>query len=139
VNAADDLAMVGRVILSLAAVMLLAMGAARIARRTGAGTGAGIRVLGRVGLTREAGLAVVEVGGVAMVLGVTAHQVSLLTTMDAATPAPPPEAGGGPVLPTVAAPLAGRPARRGAGSGSPLDPRTWRQGVEALRDLTARR
>jgi hypothetical protein len=25
------------------------------------------------------------------------------------------------------------------GTGSVLDPRTWRQGVEALRDLTARR
>jgi hypothetical protein len=34
--------------------------------------------------------------------------------------------------------LATPPTQRG-GSGSVLDPRTWQQGLEALRDLTARR
>jgi hypothetical protein len=45
----------------------------------------------------------------------------------------------------AAAHVPARPARataptaRGAGSGAILDPRTWKQGLEALRDYTARR
>ena len=134
-NATDDLVMLGRVSISLVVVVLLALIVARLARRaTVHGAGAGLKVLDRVGLSREASVAVVEVGGSALVLGVTAQSVSLLTTLDAAAlsaalTTPQTEPG--------AEPGAG-PGRAG-GSGAALDPRTWKQAVEALRDRTVRR
>jgi flagellar biosynthetic protein FliO len=117
-TAADDLATIGRVIASLAVVMLFAALAARMGRRSRGG-GAGIRVVNRVGLTREASLAVVEVGGTALVLGITAHGVSLLTALDPATLTPPSE-----------------PQPEGGPEGGP---RPWRQHLDVLRDLTVRR
>ncbi|MBL8930924.1 MAG: flagellar biosynthetic protein FliO [Kineosporiaceae bacterium] len=135
-NAADDLAMLGRVTLSLLVVTLLAVILARLARRASVrGGGVGLTVIDRVGLSRDAALAVVRVGDDALVLGVTAQSVSLLTTLDAAqltgaVPGPVPGA-----LAGTGSTLA-EPATR---HGSVLDRRTWRQGLEALRDLTARR
>ena len=167
VSAADDLAVLGRVTLALIVVVALAMLAARLARRAGVrGAGAGLRVVDRTGLTREASIAVVEVAGRGLVLGVTARGVTLLTELDAdqmeaATTTATTTAAAGPSNGMPARTAFGRttgtaglvasegprrilvhsPAEtpRPQGTGSVLDPRTWRQTVEALRDLTARR
>jgi flagellar protein FliO/FliZ len=208
-NAAEDLAMVARVVASLIAVVALAGLAARMARRsTRRSAGAGPVVVSRLALSREASLAIAEVDGRRLVLGVTSHAVSLLA--DLATPAPAgatrstPQDGSAdeaaPAFPpdpaerglrvvglprreispgldlTTSGDLAGalralapgsssdlsgvraasrhrraRPVPAASGSvpgasgsvpaafGSVLAPSTWRQGVQALRDLTVRR
>jgi flagellar biogenesis protein FliO len=148
VTAATDLQLLGRVTISLVVVVLIALVVARLARRAGMrGPGVGLRVVDRVGLTREASLAVVEVGGSALVLGVTAHSVSVLSMLDAATlaealppePAAPRRLGSRPAGSTGSAGSTASAAKTLRGTGSVLDPRTWQQGLEALRDLTARR
>jgi flagellar biogenesis protein FliO len=154
-SAADDLAVLARVTVALVVVVALAVLAARLARRAGVrGQGIGLRVVERAGLSREASLAVVEVAGRGLVLGVTAHGVTLLTELepgqlDAATTAAATgtEATAGTAAASGGAGAVRRvvvhaPAAHGArprGTGSVLDPRTWRQTVEALRDVTARR
>jgi flagellar biogenesis protein FliO len=139
VNAGEELALFARVVGSLVVVVVLAVLAARVTRRTGVrGGGAGLQVVERAGLTREASVAVVEVAGRGLVVGVTAQGVALLTELEpGALEAYRPQQDAARAKP-------GRPVRAvapagPAGSGSPLDPRTWKQGVEALRDLTARR
>jgi flagellar biosynthetic protein FliO len=171
VSAGDDLAVLARVTASLVVVVALAVLAARFARKAGVrGGGAGLRVVERTGLSREASVAVVEVGGRGLVVGVTSQGVSLLTELTAAelaeatspTAASPagtslspsrdgPAGAEGPrriVVPPEAPPWGTRPdgnrrdqSRQTAirGTGSVLDPRTWSQAIEALRDLTARR
>ncbi len=176
-TAAGDLAMLARVTASLVVVVVLAVLAARLARRAGTrGPGVGLRVIDRTGLSREATIAVVEVAGRGLVLGVTSRGVSVLSQLDpeelaaarvqAGTrpaapgrgprslrvPVPPPTVlypeeparavpeGGRAVA--AAAPGQGpaaRPARSPAGTGALLDPRTWKQGLDALRDYTVRR
>ena len=156
-NAADDLAVLARVTASLVVVLALAVLAARLARRAGVrGGGAGLRVVERTGLSRDAAVAVVEVAGRGLVLGVTAHGVSLLTELEAGelqAAAAAAEASRSISASTAwgAAPggvedlrrivvRSGVPMAPGPrGTGSVLDPRTWRQAIEALRDLTARR
>ena len=164
-SAADDLAVLARVTASLVVVVALAVLAARFARKAGVrGGGAGLRVVERTGLSREASVAVVEVGGRGLVVGVTAQGVSLLTELTAAELAAATSAAGAPmsaseglpegaqtprriVVPSESPPWGTPPdgnrpfrSRPAAirGTGSVLDPRTWRQAVEALRDLTAR-
>ena len=135
VNATSDLAMLARVSASLLVVVALAVLAARLARRASVrGPGVGLRVLDRVGLSREAAVVVVGVAGRALVLGITAQNVTVLTELDAQLSAEllAPPSGGSRVAD-------GTPTQRPAGTGSVLDPRTWRQGIEALRDATARR
>ena len=142
-NAADDLAVLARVVASLVVVVALAVLAARFARRAGVrGGGAGLQVIERAGLTREASVAVVEVAGRGLVVGVTPHGVTLLAELEPGTleaqravqaeaaPAPEPGRTRTPSLPT---------GERPRGTGSVLDPRTWRQAVEGLRELTVRR
>lgn len=158
----DGAAMLLRVVASLVVVLVLALVAARLAKRAGVrGDGAGLRVVDRVGLTRETAVAVVEVAGRVLVLGTGTHGVSLLAELDPAevalarrekrapepgkvtvtrvvapgTAVPVQRTAAGPR--TTARPAAGPSTRRG--SGAVLDPRTWRQGVDALRDLTVRR
>ena len=153
-NATSDLAMLARVTASLVVVVVLALLAARLARRASVrGPGIGLRVVDRVGLSREAAVAVVEVAGRALVLGITPQKVTVLTELDAQTSAellaPPPGgrrvAGGSDLGVALAGgsltggSLTGEPAVRSRGTGSVLDPRTWRQGLDALRDATARR
>ncbi len=154
-NAADDLAVLGRVTASLVVVVALALLAARLARRAGrGGGGTGLRVLERTGLSREASVAVVQIGERGLVVGVTAQGVTLLTELSgeelataraAATPAPEPgPVGGEPGVTRVVVRTGARPPAVGRaparpGTGAVLDPRTWRQALEALRDLTARR
>jgi flagellar biosynthetic protein FliO len=168
VTAADDLAVLARVTASLVVVVALAVLAARFARKAGVrGGGAGLRVVERTGLSREASVAVVEVGGRGLVVGVTAQGVSLLTELTAeelaaasslAASSPslpasddPADGAEGPrriVVRPEAPPWGTAPDRARAarsrqtairGTGSVLDPRTWSQAVEALRDLTVRR
>ena len=166
-SAADDLAVLARVTASLVVVVALAVLAARFARKAGVrGSGAGLRVVDRTGLSREASVAVVEVGGRGLVVGITAQGVSLLTELTAAelaaatslaAAASMSPSGGAPegaeaprrIVVRSEAPPWGTPpeanrrdrSRQTAirGTGSVLDPRTWSQAIEALRDLTARR
>jgi len=149
VNGADDLAVLARVVASLVVVVALAVLAARFARRAGVrGGGTGLQVVDRMGLTREASVAVVEVAGRALVVGVTPHGVTLLAELEpgvlevqrareaeaVSTPA-------GPAVRTSRSPSnrSVTTGERPRGTGSVLDPRTWRQAVESLRELTVRR
>ena len=82
-NSADNLALLGRVMGGLIVVLVLIGLAARVARRARGNTGAsGLRVLDRVGLSREANLAVIEVGNRVLLLGVTAQGVTMLADLD---------------------------------------------------------
>ena len=140
-NPTSDLAMLARVTASLVVVVVLALLAARLARRASVrGPGVGLRVVDRVGLSREAAVAVVAVAGRALVLGITAQNVTVLTELDPETSAellaPPP---GGKRVAGGSDLLTGELPARSRGTGSVLDPRTWRQGLDALRDATARR
>lgn len=186
----DGATLVLRVVASLLVVLCLAWIAARLARKAGVrGEGVGIKVVDRVGLTRETAIAVVEVAGRGLVLGTSAHGVTVLAELDPAqlaaarrehraegrsegrgsggtagrsgrsgrsgvtvtrVVAPGASQGSEPGAARVPAqrPVQGsvqRPAQRPAqrpvqqGTGSVLDPRTWKQGLEALRELTVRR
>lgn len=180
-SADGDLMTVLRVVASLVAVFALVVLAARFARRAGvSGEGAGLRVVDRIGITRETAVAVVEVAGRGLVIGTGTHGVTLLAELDPAelesarrvrrrepgrrvtvtrvvapqaseAPRPAPTAPAAPVVPaprtagtprTAAAPRTAADARTPAarpGTGAVLDPRTWRQTVDALRELTVRR
>jgi flagellar biogenesis protein FliO len=79
---ADNLALLGRVMGGLIVVLVLIGLAARVARRTRGHSGAtGLRVVDRVGLSREANLTVVEVTDRLLLLGVTAQGVTLLAEL----------------------------------------------------------
>ena len=156
-SAADDLAILARVTASLVVVVALAVLVARFARKAGVrGGGAGLRVVERTGLSREASVAVVEVGGRGLVVGVTAQGVSLLTELTAAELAAAasqaesaPMSSSGVLAEEAEGPrrivVRSGPAALGSrtpgirGTGSVLDPRPGHQAVAALRDLTARR
>jgi flagellar protein FliO/FliZ len=145
VNGADDLAVLARVVASLVVVVALAVLAARFARRAGVrGGGTGLQVVERTGLTREASVAVVEVADRALVVGVTAHGVTLLAelepgVLEARRPSHPDVGGPSPRTGVGRLPASLTTGERPRGTGSVLDPRTWRQAVEALRELTVRR
>jgi flagellar biogenesis protein FliO len=127
-------ALLVRVVVSLGVVLLVMWGAATVLRRSGvAGTAAtgrrGVRrrapveVIARHGLARGASVTVVRLGGRALVLGVTEHQVSLLTELDQAElDAPEDESSAGTAGP-------------GIGSGS----LPWKVALEQLRERTVRR
>src|SRR5919197_3444507 len=90
------------VVVSLGVVLAVMAGAAAVLRRSGvvgavpAGRrgmrrrGAG-EVIARHGLSRTSSLAVVRLGGRALLLGVTEHQVTLLTEVDPAELDAPPD------------------------------------------------
>jgi len=124
-----------RVVVSLGVVLAVMAGAAAVLRRSGvvgvapAGRrgmrrrGASVEVIARHGLSRTSSLAVVRLGERALVLGVTEHQVTLLTEIDPAElDAAPDEQPAGPAGPGI-----------GPGS-SP-----WKVAVEQLRERTVRR
>lgn len=122
-----QLVLLGRVTVSLLVVLVLIVVGARLLRRTQLGLDGGlVRVRSRVGLTREAHLAVVEVGEQVLVLGVTASSVTLVSTLDVAAL---------PEDPLVT-------ERANDSSPGPRDP-GWltssRRTIEALRDRTTRR
>jgi flagellar protein FliO/FliZ len=124
-----------RVVVSLGVVLAVMAGAAAVLRRSGvAGTAVAgkrggrrrsvpVEVLARHGLSRGAFVTVVRLGGRALVLGVTEHQVSLLTEVDPAELEVPAEET--PVGPT------------GPGIGAGALP--WKVALEQLRERTVRR
>ena len=122
-----------RIFFSLAVVLLLMWGLARVARRPLAGRGGGaLSVLARQPLTRGASVAVVRVGERAFVLGVTDQNVSLLaeTEPDAIEVAA--------HQPHEVREQLSLEALTGSGlRGSALSPSTWRQAAAAL--IKARR
>jgi len=98
---ADNLAMLGRVMGGLVVVLVLIGLAARVARRARGHKGtSGLRVIDRIGLSREANLTVVEVANRVLLLGVTAQGVTMLADLDAAA-ARDTEHGSGPAGPAV--------------------------------------
>jgi flagellar biogenesis protein FliO len=128
-------ALLVRVVVSLGVVLAVMAGAAAVLRRSGvAGTAVAgrrggrrrpvpVEVLARHGLSRGAFVTVVRLGGRALVLGVTEHQVSLLTEVDpAALELPPDETDA-------------EPAGPGIGAGA----LPWKVALEQLRERTVRR
>jgi len=126
-----------RVVVSLGVVLAIMAGTAAVLRRSGlVGTvpaarrgtrrrGAPVEVIARHGLSRASSLAVVRLGGRALVLGVTEHQVTLLTEVDPAE------------LDTQPDPddtLVG-PAGPGIGAGA----LPWKVTLEQMRERTVRR
>ena len=82
-GSANDLAMLGQVMGGLIVVIVLIGLIAKVARRTrGQRGGSGLRIIDRIGLSREANLAVVEVSNRLLLLGVTARGVTMLATLD---------------------------------------------------------
>ena len=128
-----------RIGFSLLVVLVLMWALARVVRRPlgGRGTGA-LAVLNRQQLSRNAAVAVVRVGGRALILGVTDQQVSLLGEADVEDferhPVEHRDAVAVEPLPT-----AHPSARPGRLDGSLLSPRTWTSAMDFLRDRTTRR
>ena len=123
-----------RVVLSLGVVLAVMAGAAAVLRRSGVtGTALSgrrgsrrtppVQIIARHGLSRGAFLTVVRLGGRALVLGVTEHQVSLLTEIDPAE------------LDSPNDEAAAEPAGPGIGPGS----LPWKVALEQLRERTVRR
>lgn len=169
----DTVALVGRLLISLAVVLGLMWLIARRFKRGAVRVKDGrlIDVLGRQQLSRSASVAVVRVLDRALVVGVTDSQVSVLGETDLAAVQARLTQGDSPrnkvkALRSVTAPAAARntsapaaapavplrvrkpdaptlpdvpDAPRGALAGSALSRETWRQTLESLRDLTARR
>ncbi|HVU92203.1 MAG TPA: flagellar biosynthetic protein FliO [Jatrophihabitans sp.] len=164
----DTIELLGRVLVSLAAVLgVMWVIARRVRGSKGARATKLIDVLGRQSLSRNASVAVVRVGDKALVVGVTDNQVSVLSETDLAAAQAlvgDGEPGGrsrsrhggstrtrtratvptrtipapAPAAAPAAAAPAPEPARAGALAGSALSPATWKQTIESLRDLTAR-
>jgi flagellar protein FliO/FliZ len=152
----DTVALVGRLLISLAAVLGLMWLLARRVKRPARGKSTRlVDVLGRQQLSRTSSVTIVRVMDQALILGVTDGQVTVLgeTDLDAvhdrleaataqrtvralrpsvASIAPSTVASTG--TSTVPATL----RVGGALAGSALSLKTWRQTVETLRDLTAR-
>jgi flagellar biosynthetic protein FliO len=144
-NSAADLMAAARTIGALLVVLAIAYGLARLARRsTSASTGRGLRVVDRLALTRDASLAVVQVAGRGLVLGITSQSVSVLSEIEPALLVQHYRTAARPVTaqplrePTVDG-AGTRPTPKRKGNGSVLDPATWGQAVNAMRDLTVRR
>ena len=179
----DTVALVGRLLLSLAFVLgVMWLIARRVKRGPGrTKNGRVIDVIARQQLSRSASVAVVRVLDQALIVGITDGQVAVLGETDlaaveqtldaeparkaagagaaanrllpgpvAAAPSVPARRSSAPTpsMPTVSKPTLSKPARhvpaeaaapRGALAGSALSPHTWRQTLETLRDLTARR
>jgi flagellar protein FliO/FliZ len=151
----DTVALVGRLLVSLAFVLGLMWVLARRVKKPGRGKNSRlIDVLGRQQLSRTSSVAVVRVMDQALILGVTDGQVTVLGETDLEAVQDRLEAAA--VQRPARSMRPGRPARtartaRSAGSptealdaakgplaGSALSPKTWRQTLEGLRDLTAR-
>jgi flagellar protein FliO/FliZ len=150
-----------RIGFSLIVVIVLMWGIAKAMRRPLAGRGGDLMsVVTRQQLTRGASVAVVQVAGRALILGVTDQQVTLLAeaSMDEISPARPaehvhrspvdlgaldPSALGAGGLDAIgfgpSAPISPAPAPQGRLSGSALSPATWAATVRFLRDRTVRR
>jgi flagellar protein FliO/FliZ len=116
-----------RTALSLLVVLAIVFAASRLLGRTARQRSDGVLdVLARQALGRTASVAVVRVADRAYVLGVTEEQITLLDEADLTA-----------MTDRIAAarPTAGPAALQG----SVFSPAAWRQGLEAVRDRTARR
>jgi flagellar protein FliO/FliZ len=130
-------ALLVRVVVSLGVVLAVMAGAAAVLRRSGVvGTmPAGkrglrrrsnpVEVIARHGLSRGSSIAVVRLGGRALVLGVTEHQVSLLAEVDPAELDASADDEG----------ITAGPAGPGIGAGA----LPWKVALEQLRERTVRR
>ncbi|MEV6600668.1 flagellar biosynthetic protein FliO [Actinoplanes sp. NPDC051346] len=139
-----------RIGFSLLVVFGLMWGLARVARRGGIGRrGHGnLSVLNRQSLSRGSSVAVVQVAGKALILGVTDNQVSLLGETELAAFAHEPhvmpvatKTDDDSVQPDEVLPPAHPtvlPHHGGKLDGSVLSPRTWTSTLDFLRDRTAR-
>jgi len=132
-------ALVVRVVISLGVVLAVMAGAAAVLRRSGVvgvggigsagGRGRGgrrplpVEVVARRGLSRGATVTVVRLGSRTLVLGVTDHQVSLLTEIDPAE------------LQTPADEIVTTPGAPGTAAGA----MPWKDVIEQLRERTVRR
>jgi len=135
-------ALIVRVVVSLGVVLAVMAGAAAVLRRSGVvgvgpsrggpsagGRGRGgrrpppVEVVARRGLTRGASVTVVRLGSRTLVLGVTDHQVSLLTEIDPAEFDPPAD---DIVIPPGA-------------PGTAVGATPWKDLLEQLRERTVRR
>lgn len=131
-------ALIVRVVVSLGVVLAVMAGAAAVLRRSGVvgvggisagGRGRGgrrplpVEVVARRGLSRGASVTVVRLGSRTLVLGVTDHQVSLLTEIDPAE------------LQTPADEIVATPGAPGTAAGA----MPWKDVLEQLRDKTVRR
>lgn len=122
-------ALIGRLVVSLAVVLALMAAAAWALRRHAApsrGRGQGtavIEIVARHGLSRTASIAVVRAGGKALVLGVTDASVNVLAEADGELMqyAPDPDRTSGP------------------GGGDVHALRPWKNLIDTLRDRTVRR
>jgi flagellar protein FliO/FliZ len=137
-----------RIGFSLLVVLGLMWGIARIARRPLARRGGDLlSVLARQQLTRGSSVAVLRVADRAFVLGVTDHQVTLLSEADLAVVGRPEPAGRrravrlrgeDPTRPPDGLPWVA-PPESGSLAGSVVSRRTWTQAMEFLRDRTVRK
>ncbi|MBT0993062.1 flagellar biosynthetic protein FliO [Cellulomonas sp. DKR-3] len=162
----DGIMLVARVVLSLACVVGLIWFAGR---KLSGGTGRvrtqnehDVRVVGRQGMGRHAGVAVVAVGNRRILVGYGEQQVTMLTELgpvvaapaSGTPPAPPPRQQVAPRPAARPAPQVDRPADRtsdgitaalgaavkpGKLEGSVLAPDTWRTFVRTLQERTVRR
>jgi flagellar protein FliO/FliZ len=126
--------LLARLVISLAVVLGLMVGAAWVIRRRGGslmrriGRGLPLEVMARQSLGRAASVQVVRLGERAVVLGVTEHQVTYLTEGDPAE------------FETVDLTGMGGPsADRTARSGGESLGSSWTGVMESLRDRTTRR
>jgi flagellar protein FliO/FliZ len=135
--------LVGRLLVSLAVVLGVMWLVARRMRKGGrTAKQSPIEVLGRQQLSRHSAVFVVRVAEQALVVGVTDGSVSLLSTADVDSVRAPESVRTEADRPAPAAhraKTAAVPAARSTRlSGSAVSPQTWRQTVDALRDLTSR-
>ena len=145
-----------RVVLSLAVVLgLLWWLGRRTAGTRGRVRQASVTVVGRQSLSRHSSVAVVEVEGRRLLLGVTDQGVSLLTELEQAAPAAAAarteidpaeladhvglEPDTSDIHPTPAARTPAVPTPRNPLEGSILDVTAWRQAVVAVQERTIRR
>jgi flagellar protein FliO/FliZ len=146
----DLLALLARVVLSLAVVLALLWFAARALRKNQQRSSHGVEVdvLVRQPLAQRSSLAVVQVGDRALVLGVTESRVELLaeTSLKAlASPAPAFDVqvssvdGQAVELPTGVVTAQRVPRPQGGLAGSALSPATWAKAIDAVREMTVRR
>jgi flagellar protein FliO/FliZ len=152
----ETVTLIGRLLVSLAVVLgLMWVVARKMGKRAGGGRATRVvEVLGRQQLSRSASVAVVRVMDQALVVGITDGQVNLLGETELGKvqaavantapaprrerPAPRPTTVRLPAEVTATGTEDARPPTRGPLAGSALSPATWRQTVDALRDMTVR-
>ena len=141
--------MIIRLVLSLAFIAVVLLGAARLAKKKGLGQGNGlIEVVARQRMGRSSTVNVVRIADVVLVIGATEEQVTLLAEVDSEIvdaaladrrmPAPRPAADGAAQAP-VGAPLVAARTSSGVLAGSVFDLAGWGSFVTSLRERTVRK